>query len=106
MYEVRQIIQRLRLGETDRGIALSQRVGRRTVSQILVRATFRKIRMSGVWPSYRQVRKLLKPQNLSLAEQRLRDAYREELNSNETCETYNANAKKIKTHTGAVIRSS
>ena len=34
MYEVRQIIQRLRLGETDRGIALTQRVGRRTVSQI------------------------------------------------------------------------
>ena len=34
MYEVRQIIQRLRLGETDRGIALTQHVGRRTVSQI------------------------------------------------------------------------
>ena len=34
MYEVRQIIQRLRLGETDRGIARTQRVGRRTVAQI------------------------------------------------------------------------
>ena len=34
MYEVRQIIQRLRLGETDRGIARAQRVGRRTVAQI------------------------------------------------------------------------
>ena len=34
MYEVRQIIQRLRLGETDRSIARSQRVGRRKVAQI------------------------------------------------------------------------
>jgi hypothetical protein len=34
MYEVRQIIQRLRLGETDRSIARTQRVGRRTVAQI------------------------------------------------------------------------
>ena len=34
MYEVRQIIQRLRLGETDRSIARSQAVGRRTVAQI------------------------------------------------------------------------
>jgi transposase len=34
MYEVRQIIQRLRLGETDRSIARSQRVGRHKVAQI------------------------------------------------------------------------
>jgi transposase len=34
MYEVRQIIQRLRLGETDRSIARGQRVGRRTVAHI------------------------------------------------------------------------
>lgn len=34
MYEVRQIIQRMRLGETDRGIARTQRVGRRTVALI------------------------------------------------------------------------
>ena len=34
MYEVRQIIQRMRLGESDRGIARSQRVGRRTVALI------------------------------------------------------------------------
>ena len=32
MYEVRQIIQRLRLGESDRGIARAQRVGRATVA--------------------------------------------------------------------------
>lgn len=34
MYEIRQVIQRLRLGETDRGIARTQRVGRRTVAHI------------------------------------------------------------------------
>jgi transposase len=34
MYEIRQIIQRLRLGETDRSIAKGQRVGRRTVARI------------------------------------------------------------------------
>ena len=34
MYEVRQIIQRLRLGETDRSVARSQRVGRHKVAQI------------------------------------------------------------------------
>ncbi len=34
MYEIRQVIQRLRLGETDRGIARTQRVGRRTVARI------------------------------------------------------------------------
>jgi transposase len=42
MYEVRQIIQRLRLGETDRGIARAQRVGRRTVAQIRVLAAEQK----------------------------------------------------------------
>jgi len=36
MYEVRHIIQRLRLGETDRSIAKGQRVGRRTVARIRV----------------------------------------------------------------------
>ncbi len=34
MYEVRHIIQRLRLGETDRSIAKGQSVGRRTVARI------------------------------------------------------------------------
>jgi transposase len=34
MYEVRQIIQRLRLGETDRSIAKGQHVGRPTVARI------------------------------------------------------------------------
>lgn len=38
MYEIRQIIQRLRLGETDRSIARGQRVGRRTVAHIRVMA--------------------------------------------------------------------
>lgn len=38
MYEVRQIIQRLRLGEADRSIARGQRVGRRTVAHIRVMA--------------------------------------------------------------------
>ena len=36
MNELRQIIQRLRLGETDRSIARSQQVGRRKVAQIRV----------------------------------------------------------------------
>jgi len=34
MYEVRQIIQRLRLGESNRGIARAQRVGRDTVAHV------------------------------------------------------------------------
>ena len=38
MYEVRQIIQRLRLGESDRGIARAQRVGRATVAHIRLTA--------------------------------------------------------------------
>jgi transposase len=38
MYEIRHIIQRLRLGETDRSIAKGQRVGRRTVAHIRVMA--------------------------------------------------------------------
>jgi transposase len=39
MYEIRQVIQRLRLGDTDRGIARTQRVGRRTVAHIRALAT-------------------------------------------------------------------
>jgi transposase len=38
MYEVRQIIQRLRLGESDRGIARAQRVGRATVAHVRLMA--------------------------------------------------------------------
>jgi len=34
MYEIRQIIARLRLGESDRGIARTQRTGRATVASI------------------------------------------------------------------------
>lgn len=34
MYEIRQIIQRLRVGETDRGVARAQRVGRATVAHV------------------------------------------------------------------------
>lgn len=34
MYEIRQIIQRLRLGESNRAVARSQRVGRDTVAQL------------------------------------------------------------------------
>ncbi len=34
MHEVRQIIQRLRLGETNREVARAQRVGRDTVANI------------------------------------------------------------------------
>ena len=34
MYEVRQVIARLRLGESDRGIAQAQRIGRATVASI------------------------------------------------------------------------
>ena len=39
MYEIRQIIQRLRLGESNRGIARSQRVGRDTVAAVRDMAT-------------------------------------------------------------------
>jgi transposase len=38
MFEIRQIIQRLRMGESVRQIAQSQRVGRATVTSILARA--------------------------------------------------------------------
>ena len=34
MYEIRQIIARLRLGESDRAIARTQRMGRATVASI------------------------------------------------------------------------
>ena len=34
MHEIRQIIQRLRLGETNRKVARAQRVGRDTVANI------------------------------------------------------------------------
>lgn len=68
-------------------IAAKERTRSRHREQVpLVKATVRKIRMSGVWPSYRQVRTMLKPQNLSLSEQHLRDAYKEELASNESAE--------------------
>ena len=39
MYEIRQIIQRLRLGESNRGIARTQRVGRDTVAAVRDMAT-------------------------------------------------------------------
>lgn len=38
MYEIRQSIARLRLGESDRDIARSQRVGRKTVAGVRDRA--------------------------------------------------------------------
>ena len=34
MYEIRQVIQRLRLGESDRDVARAQRVGRKTVARV------------------------------------------------------------------------
>ena len=34
MYDIRQVIQRLRLGESDRDVARAQRVGRKTVARV------------------------------------------------------------------------
>ena len=39
MYEIRQIIARLRLGESDRDIARSQTAGRKTVAAVRKRAS-------------------------------------------------------------------
>lgn len=52
-----------------------------------VKEAVRRIRKSGEWPSYRKVGKLLKQQNLSLSEQRLRDVYKTEINFDETRKT-------------------
>jgi len=68
-----------------------------------VKAAVRSIRKSGAWPSYRKVGKLLKQQNLSLSEQRLREVYKTEINFDETRKTQEASAKKTKVLTGRTI---
>lgn len=68
-----------------------------------VKAAVRSIRKSGAWPSYRKVGKLLKQQNLSLSEQRLREVYKTEINFDETRKTQKASAKKAKVLTARTI---
>ncbi|WP_319240212.1 TniQ family protein [uncultured Propionivibrio sp.] len=60
--------------------AAQDRTRLRHCSQTLrVKAAVRRLRESGEWPSYRKVGNLLKQQNLSLSDQRLREVYKTEI---------------------------
>lgn len=62
----------------SRAVAQRESENRRKQQQCLVRKTIRRIVESGGHISYRRVAKLLKHENLSLSEEHLRDAYRDE----------------------------
>ena len=64
----------------SRGAAQERTRLRHRCQALRVKAAVRRVRKSGEWPSYRKVEKLLKQQNLSLSEQRLRNIYRTEIN--------------------------
>lgn len=65
----------------SRVIAQRKSESRRRQQQCVVRKTIRGIAESGGQISYRRVAKLLKHENLSLSEEHLRDAYRDELDA-------------------------
>lgn len=65
----------------SRAVAKKMSENRRKQQQGLVRKTIRRIAESGAQISYRRVAKLLKHENLSLSEEYLREAYRDELDA-------------------------
>jgi len=85
---------RYRFPDQCRSLSLKSRIAAKEGTEVrhrqqalMVKTAVRKIRELGEWPSYRKVGKLLKQQNLSLSEQRLRDIYKTEIDSNETRKT-------------------
>ena len=63
----------------SRAVAQRKSENRRKQQELSVRKTIRRIAESGGHISYRRVSKLLKRENLSLSEEHLRNAYRDEL---------------------------
>lgn len=69
------------LSARNRTMAQRKSANRRQEQQRILRKTIRKIAQSGGHISYRRVAKLFMPKTLSLSEEHLRNAYRDEINA-------------------------